>query len=288
MPPDRSSAVVMFATPLGAIPLRSPRESCILRLPAASSRSWRRSARYRRLAFQGPPRIVAGVPARDRLIDVGHRDRSQGNSAVVQPIEEAIDRAAATSNRLFRPPTIGTHPRCEDRDLAGVSVSGLAGFFEQVDEAQPSHGVADESLACLGQRGLAASAPTGQRPLLGRGLDAGHVHTAAFAQIEKVDQIDLMSGDRSQRLRSNAHLFAMHEIAKALFEERIPVCLDRDSCALDRRGVYGFDRSSSGHVYPAGQPKNTKSSVLLNGKRCAPGVFAMPRYRRSALCTCLG
>ena len=190
------------------------------RAPALAFGEPEKSAKTLRVVVDRDPAIAAGVPARDRLIDVGHRDRSQGDSALVQPIEEAIDRAAATSNRLFRPPTIGTHPRCEDRDLAGVSVSGLAGFFEQIDEAQPSYCVADESLTCLGQRGLAASAPTGQRPLLGGGLDAGPVHTIAFVQIEKVDQIDLMSGDRSQRLRSNAHLFAMHEIAKALFEER--------------------------------------------------------------------
>ena len=123
-----------------------------------------------------------------------------------------------------------------------MSVSRLAGAFEQVDEAQPSHCVADESLTCLGRRGLAASAPTGQRPLLGRGLDAGHVHAIAFAQIEQVDQIDLMSGDRSQRLRPNAHLFAMHEIAKALIEERrsaVPL----ENCAAGEQ-VLEHDRVS--------------------------------------------
>ena len=34
--------------------------------------------------------------------------------------------------------------------------------------------------------------------------------------------------------------------------------------------------------------KNAKSSVLLNGNRCAPGEFSTPRYRRSALCMCFG
>ena len=179
-----------------------------------------KGAKTLRVIVHRDPAIVAGVPARERLIDVGHRDRSQGNSAVVQPIEQAIDRAAATSDRLFRPPSLGTHPRCEDRDLAGVSVSGLAGFFEQVDEAQPSYGVADESVTCLGQRRLAASAPTGQRPLLGGGLDAGPVHTIAFAQIEKVDQIDLMSRNHAQRAPSGARLCAMHEIATSFLEER--------------------------------------------------------------------
>ena len=40
---------------------------------------------------------------------------------------------------------------------------------------------------------------------------------------------------------------------------------------------------------PESHPKNTKSSVLLNGKRSVPpGVRSMPKYRRSALCTCFG
>jgi len=101
-----------------------------------------------------------------------------------------------------------------------VSVSRSARFIEQLDEAQPSHCVADESLACFGQRALAATASAWQRPLLGRGLDAGYVYAVACPQIEKLDQIDLMSRNHAQRAPSGARLCAMHEIATSFLEER--------------------------------------------------------------------
>ena len=57
---------------------------------------------------------------------------------------------------------------------------------------------ADESLASLRHGGPAASAPVRQGPLSGSGLNAGHIDGIACLQIEKVDQIDLMSRNRAR------------------------------------------------------------------------------------------
>ena len=68
----------------------------------------------------------------------------------------------------------------------------------------------------------------------------------------------------------------MYPPALAGIEARIP----------GARHAKGSGRTESGRALA--QPKNAKSSVLLNGNRCAPGESSTPRYRRSALCTCLG
>ena len=75
----------------------------------------------------------------------------------------------------------------------------------------------------------------------GRSLDAGHVYAIAYPQIEKVDQIDLMSRNHAQRAPTGARLCAMHEIATSLLEERrsaIPV----EDCAA------GEEILEHGHV----------------------------------------
>ena len=177
-------------------------------------------AKTLRVIVDRDPAAVAGVPARNRLVDVGDPDRSQGNTALVQPIKEAIDRAEATADRVFGPPALVTHPGRKDGDLAGVGVLRFARFLEPIHEAQPTHRVAEESLTGLWIRRPVTSASVGQRPLLGRGLDQGHAHPTAFAQIEKTNEIGLMSRDRAQRAPTNPLLRAMPKVAQPFLKQR--------------------------------------------------------------------
>ena len=140
--------------------------------------------------------------ARDRLVDVGDPDRSQDNTPFAQPVKEPIDRMAATTHRVLGPSALVAHLGREDGDLASMGVLRRVGFLEQVQEAQPSHCVADESLACIRPRGPAGTTPAGQRPLPGRSLDPSHVDTLAFPQIEKTNQVGLMRRDHAQRATS--------------------------------------------------------------------------------------
>ena len=183
-------------------------------------------AKTLRVIVDRDPAAVAGVPARDRLVYIGNPNRSQGNTTFVQPVEETIDRAAATTNRVFGPPALFTHPCREDRDRAGVGMLRFAGFFEQADEAQPSYCVAEESLTCLRQRGPAAPTPAGQRPLPGRGLDLGHIHSIAFVQIEKMNQAGLMNRNLAQCGRPSPILRTMSEVvAQPFLKQRCGVIL---------------------------------------------------------------
>ena len=144
------------------------------------------------------PAAVACVPARDRPIDVGDADIGQGNAPSLQPEKETVDRTAATADRVFGPATLVSHPRFKCRYLTGVGVLRSAGLFKQVEEAQPAHRVANESATGFGLCDLVTSAPARARPSPGSGLDPGHAHPIAFAKIEQMNQIGLMSGNVTQ------------------------------------------------------------------------------------------
>ena len=101
-----------------------------------------------------------------------------------------------------------------------MGVLRCTGIVEQVQEPQPSHCVAEESLACVRPRGPGRMSPAGQGPLLDCRLDPGHVDSFVFAQVEKTNQAGLMSHDRAQRLPPDARLCAMHEIAQPFLNER--------------------------------------------------------------------
>ena len=113
-----------------------------------------------------------------------------------------------------------THPLYKCRHLAGVSVLHLTGFFEQVDEAQPLLRVANEPATGLGLGDLTASTPAGPRPSRGGGLDPGHAHPIAFAKIEKLNQLGLMSRNTTQCAWPGSSLRAMAQITQPFLEKR--------------------------------------------------------------------
>ena len=96
-------------------------------------------AKTLRVIADRDPAVIAGVIARDRLADVGDPDRGQSNTSFVRPVEETIDRMAATTDRLFGPSAFVAHPRREERDLAGMGVLGcLNATLEAIAHGHPA------------------------------------------------------------------------------------------------------------------------------------------------------
>ena len=127
------------------------------------------------------PAVAVGVVARNRPVDVAAPDRSQCDAPLVEPVEETIDRMAATTDRVLRPSALIAHLRREERDLASMSVLPCVGFLKQAQETQPPHCAAEKSLACIRARRAPGMTPAGLRPLPGRSLHPSHADTLGCA-----------------------------------------------------------------------------------------------------------
>ena len=102
------------------------------------------------------------MPVRDLAVDVFDADRTQGDPAAIQPVEEMIDRVAATVNCLLGPAPLRAHPACEDCDLVGMRVPRQARLLrEHVRETQPPHRAADKRPSGDRRRMLAEPAHAG-------------------------------------------------------------------------------------------------------------------------------
>ena len=71
--------------------------------PAPVFRKAKEGPQVLRVTPDCPPAEAAGMPVRDLAVDIVDADRRQGDSAVIQPVEEIIDRVAGNENRLLGP-----------------------------------------------------------------------------------------------------------------------------------------------------------------------------------------
>jgi len=109
-------------------------------------------------------------------------------------------------------------PLLQDRDLCVVRMAIVFGFIEPSQEAQPVYSATDEACSRLGRRRSVAPAFLGLRPDRGHGFDLRGAHPAAFSEIQKAHQAQLIIGAFPQGRLFCACLPEMNEISFALFD----------------------------------------------------------------------
>ena len=88
--------------------------------------------------------ISAGDPARNRIVKVGHRDRSQRNLSFCQPVDEFVSDSAVDTNRSFRKPTRMAQPSRVGQDFDRLGMTFLLCFLQPAHKAEESNGTTQE------------------------------------------------------------------------------------------------------------------------------------------------
>ena len=157
---------------------------------------------------------------RNGIVDVDHPDSVQRNTLRGQPAEEAVGGVAVVLYGRRGKAAILAQPLLKDRDLCVMRMVLMFGFVEPAQEAQPFDSATDKACSRLGRRRPVAPASVRLRPDCGHGLDLRKAHSAAFFQVQKAHQAQLIVGAFPQGRSSCACLLEMNEISFPLLDKR--------------------------------------------------------------------